>query len=155
MAQLGIGRVIWVPHGLVDDETGGLLENVACFARPGVVLALGTDDKADANHGRLAENRDALRGASDARGRALEVLTLPQPKAAKRRDGSRLPLSHLSCYLANAAVIMPRLADPTDSAVAKLFAQAWPGREIVEVDALEIVEGGGGLRSIALPQPAV
>lgn len=154
MAHLGVERVIWVPHGLVEDETGGLLENVACFARPGTVLALTTDDKADANQGRLAENLDVLRAATDARGRSLEVLILPQPKAAKRRDGSRLPLSHLSCYLANGAVVMPRLADAADSAAAKLFAQAWPGREIVEVDALEIVEGGGGLRSIALPQPS-
>ena len=37
----------------------------------------------------------------------------------------------------------------------KILAAAWPGREVVPVDALEIVEGGGGIHGIALGQPAV
>ena len=51
-------------------------------------------------------------------------------------------------------MIVPRLTDPADSAAAKLLAQAWPGREVVAIDALEIIQGGGGIRSITLPQPA-
>lgn len=151
---LGVEKVIWVPHGLAEDETGGRLENVARFARPGAVLALATEDRSDPDHLALAENADVLRAASDARGRALEVLTLPRPKPAKRADGRRLPLSHLSCYLANGAVILPCFGDPADSAAAKLFQQVWPERELVEIDALEIVAGGGGLGAATLAQPA-
>jgi agmatine deiminase len=151
--MLGVERTIWLPHGLGDDETGGHVENVAGFVRPGTVLALATDDAADADFARLAENLDVLRAARDARGRQLQVLTVPQPRARRRRDGSRLTLSHLSCYLANGAVIVPRFDDPADNAAARVLAQAWPGRAIVAVDALEIVEGGGGIRGIALPQP--
>jgi agmatine deiminase len=153
-AQLGAEKIVWVPHGLVDDEVGGHLENVALFVKPGTVLALAADDRGDANHNRLAENLDVLRAATDARGRQLEVLALPQPKPSKRHDGNRLTLSHLSCYLANGAVLVPHFGDPADSAARKLLAQAWPGRELVEVDALEIAEGGGGIRSVTLSQPA-
>ena len=72
---LGVEKVVWLPNGLVDDETGGHVDNVACFARPGVVLALSADDKADANYTRLTENLDVLRAATrrqgpDARGPA-------------------------------------------------------------------------------------
>ena len=155
MAALGCATVIWLPSGLVDDETGGQVENVARFARPGTVLALATDDKADANFTGLAENLDVLRAARDAKGRALEVVTVPQPKARVRHDGRRLTLSHLSCYLANGAVLVPRFGDPADAAAFKILAAAWPGREIVPVDALEIVEGGGGIHGIALGQPTV
>ena len=84
MRQLGVDKVIWLPAGLVDDETGGHVDNVAVFARPGLVLALATDDRADPAFGGLAENLDVLRGAVDARGRALEVVTVPQPKARAR-----------------------------------------------------------------------
>jgi agmatine deiminase len=154
MAELGCEAVIWLPAGLVDDETGGQVENVACFARPGAVLALTTDDKADADFTGLAENLDVLRAARDARGRSLEVVTVPQPKARARRDGRRLTLSHLSCYLANGAVLVPRFDDGSDAAAYKILAAAWPGREVVPVDAMEIVEGGGGLHGIALGQPA-
>jgi agmatine deiminase len=151
---LSVEKVIWLPAGLAEDETSGHVDNVACFARPGVVLALATDDKADAGYTGLAENLDVLRAATDARGRSLEVLPVAQPKARKRRDGRRLPLSPLSLYLANGAVIVPRFDDPADNAAARLFAAAWPGREIVQVDALEIAQGGGGIHGITLPQPA-
>jgi agmatine deiminase len=154
MRGLGVETVIWLPAGLVDDEAGGHVDNVAVFARPGLVLALATDDRSDAAFGGLAENLDVLRGAVDARGRTLEVVTVPQPKARDRHDGRRLPLSHLNCYLANEAVIMPSFGDSTDKPAAKAFATAWPDREIVPVDALDLVQGGGGIHGITLGQPA-
>ncbi len=154
MRQLGVDKVIWLPAGLVDDEAGGHVDNVAIFARPGLVLALATDDRADPAFGGLAENLDVLRGSVDARGRSLEVVTVPQPKARPRHDGRRLPLSHLNCYLANGAVIMPSFGGATDKVAAKAFAAAWPGREIVPIDALDLVQGGGGIHGITLGQPA-
>ena len=63
-------------------------------------------------------------------------------------------LSHLNCYLANGAVIMPSFGDATDKVAAKAFAAAWPGREIVPIDALDLVQGGGGIHGITLGQPA-
>jgi agmatine deiminase len=153
--QLGAETVIWLPAGLVDDETGGQVDNVACFARPGAVVALATEDKADGDFTGLAENLDVLRAATDARGRRLEVLTMPRARARARRDGRRLPLSHVSFYVANGAVVLPRFEDPADGAALRVAAAAWPGREIVQVGALEIVEGGGGVHGIALGQPAV
>jgi agmatine deiminase len=151
---LGVERVIWLPAGLADDETGGHIDNVACFARPGAVLALISDDKADPDYTGLAENLDVLRAATDARGRRLEVLTVPQPKPRRRRDGRRLSLSPINFYLANRAVIVPRFGDVADNAACRVLAAAFPDRELVQVDALDIVEGGGGIHCITQQQPA-
>src|SRR5690606_25178478 len=50
-AYLGIRKVIWLGEGLQgDDDTDGHVDNLACFARPGVVLALTTNDPADGNY---------------------------------------------------------------------------------------------------------
>ena len=49
---------------------------------------------------------------------------------------------------------MPSFGDATDKAAAKAFAAAWPGREIVPIDALDLVQGGGGIHGITLGQPA-
>ena len=51
-------------------------------------------------------------------------------------------------------VIMPSFGGATDKAAAKAFAAAWPGREIVPIDALDLVQGGGGIHGITLGQPA-
>ena len=147
--------VIWLPSGLVDDESGGQVENVACFARPGVVLALTTDDKADGNFSGLAENLDVLRAARDAKGRCARGSgrAAAQGSGPSRRKTADPVAS--SCHLANGAVIAPRFGDASDAVAFKILAAAWPGREVVPVDALEIVEGGGGIHGIALGQPAV
>jgi agmatine deiminase len=151
--QLGIDKVIWLPKGLVDDETRGHVESLACFLRPGVVLALASDDPADPNHPVLEANLEVLRAATDAEGRKLEVVTVPQPRARKRRDGRRLTLSYVGFYLANGAVVMPGFADPADKAAYRVISQAFPDRTVVQIDVTELAEGGGGIHSITLGQP--
>ncbi len=73
-AYLGIRAVIWLGEGLTDDETDGHVDNLACFVRPGVVLALTCEDSEDDNYAPLRDNLDRLRAATDAKGRALEVV---------------------------------------------------------------------------------
>ena len=150
---LGVEAVIWLPGALLDDETGGHVDNHACFARPGVVLALAAGGEDDPNHVELGQNLEVLRTASDARGRALEVLTVPQPKPRTRHDGTRLTLSYVNFYLANGAVLMPAFDDTADKSAFRVIAAAFPDRQVIQIDALEIVQGGGGIHCITLQQP--
>jgi agmatine deiminase len=153
-ARVGVDKVIWLPQGLVDDEARGHVENLACFLKPGTVLALASGDPSDANHAVLEANLETLRAATDAQGRPLEVVTVPQPRARQRRDGRRLTLSYVSFYLANGGVVMPGFADPADKAAYRMISQAFPDREVVQLDVTELAEGGGGIHSITLGQPA-
>jgi agmatine deiminase len=150
---LGVDKVLWLPAGLADDETGGHVDNVACFARPGVVLALATDDKADANYDRLAENLDVLRAATDARDRPLEVVPLPQPRPRARHDGRRLSLSYANLYVANGGVVMPGFRDPADQAAFRAVSAAFLGRQVLQLEVLDIVEGGGGIHCVTQQEP--
>jgi agmatine deiminase len=150
---LGIRRVIWLPFGLVDDHTGGHVDNVACFARPGVVLAMSAKDAGDANHERLKANLEVLRAATDAAGRSLEVVAIEQPRKVVGDDGRRLSLSYVNLYVANGGVVMPAFGDSQDNAAYKAVAAAFPEREVVQVDALDLCHGGGGIHCITLQQP--
>ena len=152
VAMLGVERVIWLAGGL-DETSGEPVESVAIFVRPGLVLALATEDQSDPAFAALAENVARLRAAVDARGRTLEVITVPLPKARSGPDGRPLALSHLGCYLANGAVVMPTFGGNSDKAAARAFAAAWPDRQIVPVDCLDLLLGGGGIRAITLGQP--
>ncbi|MFO1068544.1 MAG: agmatine deiminase family protein [Geminicoccaceae bacterium] len=151
---LGVDRVIWLPYALEDDETGGRAENLVAFVRPGTVLALHGEDAADPDQPGLAANLAVLRDAEDARGRRLEVVTVAPPKPRKRHDGRRLTMSYTSFYLANGGVVMPGYADAADKAAWRTVSQLFPGRTTLQVEVDDLAEGGGGIRSLALGQPA-
>ena len=36
--HLAVDSIIWLPHGLFNDETDGHVDNFCCFVRPGEVL---------------------------------------------------------------------------------------------------------------------
>ncbi len=153
-AHLGVAKVIWLGQGLADDETDGHVDNLACFARPGVVLALSTEDPEDGNYDALRDNLIRLRAARDARGRALEVIEVPQPERAEGDNGRRLAISYINFYLANGAVVMPSFEDGKDKAAKEIVSGCFPDRTVRQVPALDIVHGGGGIHCITLQQPA-
>jgi agmatine deiminase len=152
--HLGVDKVIWLEHGLIDDDTGGHVDNLACFVAPGVVLALVAGDQDDPDAPGLAANLDHLRAASDARGRTLEVITITAPRPRRLDDGRQQALSYLNFYLANDAVIMPYFDDPMDDAAFRRVARALSARTMVEIDASALVKGGGGIHCITQQQPS-
>ena len=113
-AYLGVEKVVWIPHGLLEDhDTDGHVDNVAQFVAPGVVLAQTVDDPADPNHEPLAENAQRLRAATDAGGRRLEVIELGQlPRATVRGSSGVVP--YLNLYVLNGAVVVPSCGDDPD-----------------------------------------
>lgn len=152
--MLGVTTVIWLGEGLVGDDTGGHVDNIACFVRPGVVMALSSRDRRDANYKTLQDNLARLRAARDANGRELEVIEVYQPSARKGAKGQRLPLSYINFYPANGAVILPGFLDAMDEPAYYAVQRAFPERTVLTVPALDIVEGGGGIHCITQQQPA-
>ena len=170
MAYLGVETVIWLGDGVVDDETGGHIDNLACFARPGVVMLTWTDDKRDPQYAVSRDALERLAAARDARGRRIEVLKLPMPgplrysvaetsgvqerEAARARiAGMRLAASYVNFYIANGGIIMPLLDARTDRAAAARLKRAFPGRKVVGVPAREILLGGGNIHCITQQVP--
>ena len=153
-AYLGIGKVIWLGDGLTDDDTDGHVDNLACFVRPGVVAALTSNDPEDSNFKILQDNLGRLRAATDAHGRSLEVVEIEQPKARLFEDGRRKGLSYINFYIANGGVIIPAFEDPQDARAYDTINKLFPGREVVQVPALDILNGGGGIHCITQQQPA-
>ncbi len=117
------------------------------------MLALSAGDTDDVNRPILEDNLARLRGARDAKGRELEVIEIQQPPARHREDGRRLTASYINFYLANGAVIVPIFGDATDAAAFHAIQDAFPDRQIVEIDAGDLVYGGGGIHCITQQQP--
>lgn len=150
---LNIEKIIWLNKGLVGDETDGHVDEAACFIAPGKVLALITKDKDDENYHILQENLAILQQATDARGRKLEVYPIEQPPATYL-NGERLTLSYINFYLANQGIVMPAFGyEEYDRAAYELFVKLFPGYKIIQVHALDLFAGGGGIHCITQQQP--
>ena len=99
-AFLGVERTIWLEHGLLEDRTGGHVDNVAAFIGPGRVLCQTVRDRDDPNYARLAANRAVLEEAVD---EVVELDVLPYREWA----GRRIALPYLNFYIGNGCVIVP------------------------------------------------
>jgi agmatine deiminase len=150
---LGVAKVIWLEHGFDGDVTGGHVDNIACFVRPGVVVVLTCRDSNDANFAGFRDNLARLREARDAAGRELQVIEVEQPSARFGPDGRRLTTSYLNFCLANGAVVLPMFDDSMDNAAHKAVSAAFPDRHAIQIDAGDMVHGGG-IHSITQQQPA-
>jgi agmatine deiminase len=168
---LGVRCIVWLDRGVFNDETGGHIDNLACFVRPGHVCLTWTDRRRDPQHAISRDAWERLRDARDARGRRLTVTRLPMPgpltlrrrEAAgvvaragtrARRAGERLAASYVNFYIANGAVIMPLLDPRTDRAAARRLKASFRGRRIVGIPAREILLGGGNIHCITQQIPS-
>jgi agmatine deiminase len=147
-AELGAERTIWLPHGLaLDDDTDGHVDNIAAFAAPGRLVLQGCDDPNEADWLRLDVDRRVAQGAVDARGRALEVVTVPILPFAEidRGEGpERVVVPYLNYYLGNGFVLVPTCGHPADDDMVALIADQYPGREPIALDVGAVLAGGGG-----------
>ncbi|MDR3270375.1 MAG: agmatine deiminase family protein [Peptococcaceae bacterium] len=153
---LGVQKVLWLKRGLAGDETDGHIDNVACFAQPGQVLMQICADPADENYAITQENLSAVRHMTDAMGRELEIVTLPQPPAMFAADGQRLTLSYMNFYFVNGGIILPVFggaAEKTDHAAQEILRQTFPERRIRAIDGLAVVREGGNIHCLTQQMP--
>jgi agmatine deiminase len=167
---LSITKVIWLDRGVYLDETGGHIDELACFTSPGHVLLSWTDDRTDPQYEISQDAYRRLRAAKDARGRALEVHKIHQPgplfmTAAEaagidvhagthpRRAGDRLAASYVNFYIANKCVVMPLYEKRRDAAAMRVLKRLFPSREIVGVATREVLLGGGNIHCITQQVP--
>jgi agmatine deiminase len=144
---LGVERVVWLPHGLVeDDDTDGHVDNVALCIRPGVVLAQTVADPADVNHDRLRRNADVL---VDAGYEVIEIDVLPTTTFGG--EPSRVP--PLNLYLTNGGAVVPVVDGPGAEAALDQVRAALPEREVVGVNGEVLAFGGGGIHCITQQVP--
>ena len=151
----GARRILWLGDGFADEETDGHVDNVACFVAPGRVAVGVPTAKSDPDYEPVMEALRRLKEARDAQGRRLEIVEIAQPKLA-RQDwrGRRLASSYVNFYLPNGGVVMPGFDEPNDERARAVLADCFPGRDILQIDALDLVEGGGGIHCITQQEPA-
>jgi agmatine deiminase len=155
---VGARKVIWLPRGLTRDSekfgTRGHVDIVATFADRGVVLLHEQRDEAHPDAAVSRELAEVFHGERDADGKPIEVVALPAPTQLRDAEGW-VDWSYVNHYVCNGAVIACSFDDPADAEAREVLAAAYPGRDVVQIDARPIFDRGGGIHCITQQQPAL
>lgn len=157
---LGVDRVVWLPRGLTRDYdefgTRGHVDIVACFADENTVLFHDQKNPEHPDFWISAETRRVLKAVSknsdEAGTNKLKVISVPAPDVLQDDEGW-VDYSYINHYVCNGAVILCAFDDPGDERARKVLEKAYPGREIVLVDARPLFARGGGIHCITQQQP--
>ncbi|MFQ5991678.1 MAG: agmatine/peptidylarginine deiminase [Nitrospiraceae bacterium] len=150
--HLGVEKVLWLGQGIAGDDTHGHIDDLCRFVSPGRVLLCTESNRADENYRGLAENHERLERARDAKGRGIEVISLPMP-APLYFEGQRLPASYANFYIANGLILVPTFNDPKDREALGILAECFPGRRVVGIHAVDLVWGFGTLHCLSQQEP--
>jgi agmatine deiminase len=143
---LGARQIIWLHNGITGDDTHGHVDDLARFVNANTVVIASEPDRTDPNYEPLRENLAILRQLP------LRVIKLPMP-APLVFNGRRLPVSYANFYIANKVLLVPTFNDPHDRIALNTLARLFPDREVVGINAVELVWGLGTLHCMTQQQP--
>jgi agmatine deiminase len=152
---LGAVKVLWLDEGLINDHTDGHIDTIARFVGPARVLCMHPASAADPNAATLERIRRSLESFTDARGRRLEVVTVPSPGAVRDDGGRLMPASYAKVYIGTRTVVVPTYGAMSDAEAVRGIAELFPDRRTVGAPAKAILGGGGAFHCITQQQPRV
>jgi agmatine deiminase len=149
---LGVNKIIWLKNG-TDEGTDGHVDNIACFAAPGKILALSCSDKQDTFYDKINENLEILKTSVDSKGRVLEIIEL-EMSYKRLIPNEDEPSSYINFYIANKGIVMPSFDDEkADNNAQKIIQETFSDRKVIAINGIDISMGGGNIHCITQQQP--
>ena len=154
---LGVTSIFWLGSGIEGDDTDGHIDDITRFVREDVVLTMVEKRETDPNYRVLEQNRERLTDLRTTRGGRVEVLTLEMPEPLVPRGGwrlDRLPASYANFLILNGAVLVPIFSQgKRDTHAMGFLGECFPGREVIGIEASDLVFEGGAIHCISQQQP--
>lgn len=154
---LGVSEILWLKQGIEGDDTDGHIDDLVRFVDDETLLACIDVSGTTENRKVLEDNLGRLKSFHSPKGRPFELVEIPLPEACEV-PGWRLPVlpaSYVNFLIVNGGVLVPtfRQARNDDRALG-MVRELFPGRQVVGIDCLDLVEEGGTLHCISQQQPA-
>lgn len=156
MPLLGLDKIIWLPGIQGKDITDGHTDFYARFVKPGVVFAGFEPDPDSYDHAVTKRHLEILRGATDAKGKKLDVRVLEGPRDVRTTFATdEFAAGYIGYYVCNGAVIAQQFGDKKADLAAKYaLQQAFPDRVIEQIAIDGIAAGGGSIHCATQQEPA-
>lgn len=145
---LGIEKIIWLNQGVEGDDTDGHIDNIARFIDEKSILCAYEEKVTENNHHKLKENFEYLKNCEE----DFEIIKLPMPEKVIF-EKKPLPASYANFYISNKAVLVPVFNCQKDREAIKILEECFPKKEIVPIQAKELVIGYGAIHCITSQEP--
>jgi agmatine deiminase len=161
--MLGMDKVLWIPHGIYNDETNEHIDNMACFLDEKTVLLATTKDESDIQYKWSMEAKKVLEDNN------LNVILVNCPNPALRLtkeeansiildDGAkpriendRLAGSYVNFYMGKDFIILPKFNVKEDIEAYNLLNDFYKGtKKIHQIESRKILVSGGNIHCITM-----
>ena len=162
---LGVTNFIWLTGAgrgecdLWGDETDSHIDIVARFVDESTVLYNWTNNLSDPRYKMLAKSFDELSAAITESGKPLTLVPLPLPEVFQTssmtdwRKSSFTDAAYSNYLIANNVVLVPVYGHKNDERGLKIIAEHFPGRDVVGIEVVALIEHGGAIGCVTQPQP--
>ncbi|MET8622512.1 agmatine deiminase family protein [Kitasatospora sp. NPDC004669] len=156
---LGVEKVLWFKGVAGQDITDCHIDALTRFAEPGtaVLHRPAADTPPDIWSTASDQALQVLKSATDAKGRTLKVVEIPEPDFDLiQGSGKNFLATYINYYVCNGGVIVPRFGDrAADDHAVGIIGDLHPGRKVTQVTINHIAAGGGGIHCATQQQPAI
>lgn len=155
MHLLGLDKIVWLPGIKGKDITDGHTDFYVRFVKPGVVVAGYDPDSYSYDHAITKKHIKLLKQARDAQGKQLEVIVLEGPNTVRRAyENNDFAAGYIGYYACNDAIIMQEFGDKkADNNAKSILQEAFPKRDIVQLNVDGIAAGGGSIHCATQQEP--
>lgn len=152
--ELCARRIVWLDHGnLMGDDTDGHIDTIVRTAPNDTLLYIGCDDPQDEQFEDFQALETQLMALKNEEGLPYRLLRLPMPAAIYDRE-DRLPATYANFVILNGAVMVPTYGQADkDRTAMNTIAQAFPSRDIIEIDASVVIRQHGSLHCLTMQYP--
>jgi len=162
----GAKQIIWIPRGLVNDETGGHIDNILAFADKDTAIISWTDNPDDPQYEVVREVEAIMMEARNTDGGPYRIIHLPiapvyyrneedsseityAEGSFSRNEGMAILETYINFALVNGAVIVPQFGyEELDAEAVRILKEAFPDRDVIPFYSREASLGGGGLHCL-------
>ena len=162
----GARQIVWISRGLVNDETGGHIDNILAFVDKNTIIISWTDDPKNPQYEIVHEVEDTIKGIRNVDGEFYKIVHLPiapvyyrnaedsseivyDKDSLSRSEGMAILETYINFALVNGAVIVPQFGyDELDSEAIKILKEVFSDRDVIPFYSREASLGGGGLHCL-------
>jgi len=167
--MLGQQKVIWLPHGIVNDETNEHVDNVCCFLDETTVALATSKDTSDLQYKWSMECKKILENETTVDGKKLNVFLintpnpylaltkeeankiLEGPNAKPRKEGDRLAGSYINFYMGHDFIILPKFNVKEDDEAYDILNNFYKGsKKIYQIESRDILVAGGNIHCVTM-----